>query len=495
VCAPFAAGAEEPAAPAPAAAPPSAPLCPPCTGTPFERARLLPAPPPAAGKDKSFLLPVLNIVSVQAGYMLFNRFVLRAPYAYVTLDAWKYNLRWSRYEYDNDILILNQFGHPYQGSFAMASARAYGLDFWQSLAYPVLESWLWETFGELEPPSVNDMITTSAGGVLLGEMVHRIFWLARDYDGGPPPFAIKVLAALISPMDALVGWTSPGRPRDLRRFPPWFGEARAGVLGLGTVVKQLRGSAETRESPDRNSVTVGLQMTYGHPGSADWAMERPFDYFDLHFQAGVGRSGPNLTLLLRGWLAGWTYGAPDGLQGLAGFFAGYDFLTPTALQVSTVSLGFGTVLQLRVSDDHILQGVAILSGVPFGAAGEIPEGVSLKRNYQYGSGGQTLLEAHYIAGRAGEVRGSARAYGINGSYVGQGWENTLVLSLGMAVRIWGRHALGTEATFGWRGSSYVPNVAVAQEVQRFSLYSVFYTHLSDDAFGGTRSRSGALPGQ
>lgn len=491
--------AEEPQGAAPVPAPEGKPaaepapqpprlVCPPCEGTPFEKTHLLPESAPAPSKDKSFLFPVLNIVGVQTGYMLFNRFVLDAPYAYVSLASWKYNLRWSRYEYDNDILFLNQFGHPYQGSFAMASARAYGLSFWESLAYPVLESYLWETFGEVEPPSVNDMITTSFGGIILGEMFHRLYWIARDYNGGPVPFPMRLLATLISPMDGFVGWVSPGRPRDVRRFPPWFGEVTVGVLGLGSVINQIPGSPESRDSPDRNAVTLGLRMTYGHPGDATWEQERPFDYFDISLLVGAGRSGPTLNLLLRGWLAGWTYGAPENVHGIVGFLSGYDFLTPAALQVSTVSVGFGTVLQLRINDQHVLQGAAIASGVPFGAAGELPRGVKNKRNYQYGSGGQALVEGRYIAGQAGEVRASARAYGINGSYVGQGWENTLILTLGMAVRLWGRHALGSEASFGWRGTSYIPDVVDAQALQRFSLYSVFYTVLSDEAFGATRTR-------
>src|SRR2546422_1395664 len=111
---------------------PGPPACPPCETSPLPRVRLLPQEPPAATLGKNFFLPVLNIAGVQAGYMLFNRFALNAPYAMVTLDAWKYNLQWNHYEYDNDILFLNQFGHPYQGSFAMASARAYGLGFWES---------------------------------------------------------------------------------------------------------------------------------------------------------------------------------------------------------------------------------------------------------------------------------------------------------------------------------------------------------------------------
>ncbi|HOO69218.1 MAG TPA: DUF3943 domain-containing protein [Bacteroidales bacterium] len=76
---------------------------------------------------------------------------------------------------DNDLAVINYIGHPYQGSFYFNATRSQGALFWQASLFTILQSALWEYVweGGLEQPSIQDLIITPLGGILLGELSHR----------------------------------------------------------------------------------------------------------------------------------------------------------------------------------------------------------------------------------------------------------------------------------------------------------------------------------
>lgn len=76
---------------------------------------------------------------------------------------------------DNDLAVINYIGHPYQGSFYFNATRSQGARFWQASLFTILQSALWEYVweGGLEQPSIQDLIITPLGGILLGELSHR----------------------------------------------------------------------------------------------------------------------------------------------------------------------------------------------------------------------------------------------------------------------------------------------------------------------------------
>ncbi|MDD4500628.1 MAG: DUF3943 domain-containing protein [Bacteroidales bacterium] len=76
---------------------------------------------------------------------------------------------------DKDLAVINYIGHPYQGSFYFNATRSQGALFWQASLCTILQSALWEYVweGGLEQPSIQDLIITPLGGILLGELSHR----------------------------------------------------------------------------------------------------------------------------------------------------------------------------------------------------------------------------------------------------------------------------------------------------------------------------------
>src|SRR6185436_15292868 len=82
--------------------------------------------------------------------------------ARVTPKTWWENME-NGWVWDLDDFVVNQIGHPYQGSNYYNSGRA-----------------TWEFYGETNKPSLNDFINTTLGGIAIGEVLHRVSWLMRD---------------------------------------------------------------------------------------------------------------------------------------------------------------------------------------------------------------------------------------------------------------------------------------------------------------------------
>ena len=75
---------------------------------------------------------------------------------------------------DDDMLIINYLGHPYQGGYYYNCMRSQGATVLQSSLYCVGQSLVWEYVYEagMEQPSIQDLITTPIAGIIAGELIH-----------------------------------------------------------------------------------------------------------------------------------------------------------------------------------------------------------------------------------------------------------------------------------------------------------------------------------
>lgn len=118
---------------------------------------------------------LLELAGLHVAYGLFN--LARGQVtAHITPASWWNNMQHG-WEWDLDPFLVNQIGHPFQGSQYFAAGRANGLGFYESAAVTAFGSGSWEYFGETNRPSLNDFLNTTLGGVALGEMLHRTAWL------------------------------------------------------------------------------------------------------------------------------------------------------------------------------------------------------------------------------------------------------------------------------------------------------------------------------
>lgn len=402
------------------------------------------APPAPLGG----VLPALEVVGFN---VLMNRvaWLSNKPVYGVSLDSWGDNLR-GPWWYDEDQFRTNQFAHPYQGSVYFTSARSLGRGFWESWGYALGGSTLWELFGETEPPSVNDYITTPFGGGILGEVLFRLSNRVLDDGGASPGFWHEVAATALSPATgfnrALYG--NRYRPDDLN-LEPFTSEVRAalGVADQG----DLKTTDRTRSVP----ISVTVHLVNGIPGS-DFQVARPLDHFDATFGLTINRSALTSEsygiIMLRGLLVGARYGqAPS--AGVWGLYANYDYVAPQIFRAGSSNLGLGTTGQVDWGA-LALQGHALL-GVGFGSGGSSDAPVGF-RDYHFGLQAVLQLESTLYLWDRARVRYTSREYFTSGraSPEPHSFEDISYGTLAVSVRLAGRHALGLEAVASRRTARY-----------------------------------------
>lgn len=414
---------------------------------------------------RGIALPAGETLAVTLVTGSWNRYVGGAPWAKVTLDSVERNLR-SGWVLDDDAFWVNQFGHPYQGTWSFAAARSAGLGFWGSAPFTFGASVLWELAGETKRPALNDQVTTVVGGVVLGEILHRLSGALLAEGGGWR----EGLAAALSPMGA-INRGAFGHEGAVAAPPSRW------QLSLGTVAVDGMGTGRGAWEP---LGYTGFSFVYGLPGSRGLELERPFDHFVL--EAGYGAAtDPVATLRARGLLTGRSF-EDDTLRGLYGLYLSFDFDTPPGHQISTSALGFGGSARGDLGGGLELEGDAILSGVLLGAGSRVDGGPGAgDRDYRFGPGQQGYLGLRLVFGSRALAGVALRQYLLLGAGQDAGSTELLVeASANALVRIAGPHGVGAEVSRHERKAS--ADAAPTME-ESASVVRVYYTLL-----GGARAR-------
>ncbi|MEY4580903.1 MAG: hypothetical protein RL701_5606, partial [Pseudomonadota bacterium] len=107
----------------------------------------------------------------------------------------------SGYSFDTNQFDTNFVMHPASGTLYYLAARGNRLSWWQSLAYAVVASLIWEVFGEFrEETSVNDLWVTPLSGLILGETT---FQLGALFDRGCVSPVNSAFGTLLAPTKAV----------------------------------------------------------------------------------------------------------------------------------------------------------------------------------------------------------------------------------------------------------------------------------------------------
>lgn len=331
--------------------------------------------------------------------------ILDKPYTKTTLPTLRKNFH-SGFKWDNDDFVLNNLGHPYQGNLYYNAARSQGFSFWQSAPFTTVGSLMWEYLGEREPPAINDVVITTASGICLGEVAHRLAKTVRREDvKGFPRFLRETAATIIDPVGGFNRLLSgeATRVRSCQTVADGVGDI---PLDLSLTVGHRLLTDGTHLSRGRHSAGLALAVEYGE---ATEPSSSPYNYFSGYVLVLAGGHQPVLARAeILGRLWGKTLPVCGGEQLLWGFwqyFNYYDYHSPDTY-VSPFPCG-----------EMASFGPGIVSDIPFAtgrfsfhsglyAGGVILGGVRSdyysfgKRKYNMGSGyslkGRFRLDAHQI---------------------------------------------------------------------------------------------------
>ena len=442
------------------------------------------------GTDKSYLIPALEIPAFLLLLNVYDRLAYHnsvEPDGKKTYDTnlstfWDHVVH-EQWGVDQDSFAMNQFNHPYQGSIYHGFARSAGLNYWESLLYDNLGSFLWETGGETTNPSINDQIASGIGGSFFGEALFRManLVLEGDGDGEKPGLWRELGATLLSPPTGINRFAFGDRFKPVfpSHNPATFWRLQLGV-SQNTDMSDQGGSSTIKQ----NEVSADFSMSYGLPGKPGYSYTRPFDYFHFEFTSVSTADNPFTDIMIRGLLLGKKYEAGNAYRGIWGLYGGYDYISPHIFRVSSTSVSLGTTFQWWLSRAIALQGSA-LGGIGYAAAGNVTQVGD--RDYHYGVAPQGLLALRLILGDRAMFDLTGRAYYLTGMGGGDpgGTENIDRLNMGFTVRIYGSHALGIQYIASIRDAQYPDR---ADSHQTTGTVSLVYTLLGDTQFGAVEWR-------
>ncbi|MBA4421978.1 MAG: DUF3943 domain-containing protein [Syntrophus sp. (in: bacteria)] len=435
---------------------------------------------------KSYLIPALEIPTFIFLLNGLDRLVYfdeieggEKEYNSTLSTTWEHLVH-GRWGIDQDNFFMNQFLHPYQGVIFHGIARSNGLSYWESSAYTLAGSFLWELAGETTPPSVNDLIASGIGGSFFGEPLFRMANLLLESDGGKPGFWHELGAALLSPP---VGFNRLVFGERSKSLFPSHDPATFLRLRIGVNLNTNRDNDRKFGAVNSSQVTADGIMDYGLPGKPGSRYTRPFDYFHFAFSAIDRGEKPIENVMIHGLLWGNTHEAGNSYRSVWGLYGGYDYLSPDVFRVSSTSVSFGTTFQWWLVREVALQG-SVLGGIGYAAAGSIAG--PGERDYHYGVTPQGLLALRLIFGDRAMLDLTGHEFYVSSMGATEsGTENIVRLNAGLTVRIYDRHALGVRYIVSNRDMNYSN---LAERHQTMGTYSLFYTFLSDTKFGAVEWR-------
>ena len=275
-------------------------------------------------------ISALNLLVWGVDYYLLDK-----GYAHTGPDYWKRNFR-EGWKWDHNHWAVNFYGHPYHGSRYYAAARMGGYGFYGSLLWAAFGSASWEMFAETEYPSLNDLITTSMGGAVFGEVFFRFSQML--YGNGNESLWRRMASLGVEPVGYIQRKIYGNRYAQIENQPLELDVFLGSGLRLGNDFRfDGKNTGELDEYWDDTHYMFGINAEYGRPYTE---IKRPFDYFTVISAFAFGDDGSLAHLDITGKLNN------IGVRGNGRWidfatYLDYDTFYGDFATVGTVSLGGG----------------------------------------------------------------------------------------------------------------------------------------------------------
>jgi Domain of unknown function (DUF3943) len=210
-------------------------------------------------------------------------------WAKVSSKTWWQNIS-QGWEYDGDNFTTNNFAHPYHGSLFFNAGRTNGYDFWESTAWSLSGSAVWEFFGETFRPAFNDWIYTGIGGVNLGEIFYRLSSMVTDNTAsGSERVWSEIFGTLINPVR---GFNRAISGEMGRNFPnPKWSRPDDFLIAFDAGTRSIDKDGDNSYTDKDVEGIFNFHLYYGNRFKA----KKPFEFFGFNFALASG--SPHFTTL------------------------------------------------------------------------------------------------------------------------------------------------------------------------------------------------------
>jgi hypothetical protein len=387
------------------------------------------------------------------------------PFAQMTFDTIWYNITKNEWFWeDGDRFLVNQLGHPYQGSTYFASARINGFNFYESMFFVPFGSMMWEVFFEPEP-ALNDFITTIVGGIALGEMLHRLFLEVDAF----PSIGAKIGGFFVSPIGSF--------NKIYNRKTREFGGGNIYALSIRTGIEKSfaffpkhKEQADSWNYPGGN---VNINVVYGNPFVQQ--STTPYEHFELFIGLSSNITSYHTTIISDGYLFSYNPIQTDTTFISAGLSMHYDFFNATNdiidnlgygnIQFSSSAIGWTIKHKYNLSEISCLESKAHVAFTMWGNS--MYNGDNMVEDYwvplgntrsTYGMGGNVKLLFTFIHNKAGTAEIAMHGYYISSFPVttmhSTGNVFFLYNSINYEFPLSQRIGIGTKGAFWWLLSLY-----------------------------------------
>lgn len=352
-----------------------------------------------------------EVTGVNAFVHLYDRYVISLKFAQTTMHTWRENFK-NGFACDNDDFSTNLLMHPYHGNFYFNSARSQGLNFWESAPFALVGSLEWEFLGEIEPPTLNDLIASTFGGICIGEVTNRISRLfLNDRKRGWSRFWSEAAATVFDPMGGLkrIATGDAWRVRDNHYL---YHDKKALPIDFSISMGDRYLADNGALFHGEHNPYINLCLDYGDPVNEE-NNNAPYDYFNAEVTFGLSSYQPIINRL---HLIGRLWSVPmlsrNDIRAEFGIYQHFDYLdskpvkeggNQTPYRISeAAAFGPGIIIQMpSVGALQRLEQSTFLNGILLGGT-KSDYNSFIDRDYNMGSGFSIKSKTHL------EMRGFGR---------------------------------------------------------------------------------------
>jgi hypothetical protein len=334
---------------------------------------------------KNYLIPVGEVISLNIFVWSLSRYIVPAPWARISINSIKENWK-HQWVWDSDHFRTNQLGHPYHGNLFFNFARSSGLSFWESAPYSLAGSFMWEMCMEINYPSRNDLITTTMGGIALGEMTYRLSSKILDErTTGSERVWREIGAFLLAPTRG-VNRLFRGEMSRVKQKSSYEIEDVYSSISLGPAFFYKPGEINKANG----NVAFRLDLYYGKP--FEEKARKPYDFFNVKAIFNVGTQPKVNQVSVIGYLFGKNIKQSSDKKMLIGLFQHFDYYSNTSYEIFGQSIGPGIVYKIPTRSGVEFEALFHFAGIALGG------GSNIKEAFKYEADGTAYRDYNFSVG-------------------------------------------------------------------------------------------------